>query len=44
MLLSAYLRRVDKVVDLTPDDRNRVVDTLRVIALLVVTTGDVVPG
>jgi hypothetical protein len=38
-MLSSYLSSVDKAVDLTPRSRNRVVDTWRVIALLVVVFG-----
>lgn len=38
-MLASYLSSVDKAVDLTPGSRNRVVDTWRVIALLVVVFG-----
>jgi surface polysaccharide O-acyltransferase-like enzyme len=38
-MLAAYMRGVDKAVDATPTQRNRVVDTWRVIALLVVVFG-----
>lgn len=38
-MLASYLSSVDKAVELTPPSRNRVVDTWRVIALLVVVFG-----
>jgi len=38
-VLGRYMAGVDKAVDLTPERRNRVVDTWRVIALLVVVCG-----
>ena len=38
-MLSAYLRGVDRAVDLTPPTRNRTADTWRVIALLAVVYG-----
>jgi surface polysaccharide O-acyltransferase-like enzyme len=38
-VLRSYLTRVDRAVDATPTARNRVVDTWRVIALLVVVYG-----
>ena len=37
--MKAFLDRIDRTVDLTPDTRNRVVDTWRVIALLAVVFG-----
>lgn len=38
-MLSRYVAGVDRVVDATPDERNRVVDSWRVFALLVVVYG-----
>ena len=37
--MKAFLERIDGIVDLTPDSRNRVVDLWRVIALLAVVFG-----
>lgn len=38
-MVSRYMSGVDKAVDNTPADRNRVVDTWRVIALAIVVLG-----
>ena len=38
-MISTYLRGVDRAVDATPPERNRVVDTWRVIALMLVVFG-----
>lgn len=39
MGFSAYMRAVDQAVEHTPSDRNRVVDTWRVVALVIVVFG-----
>lgn len=39
MIFSDYVRGVDRAVELTPPERNRAVDTWRVIALLIVVFG-----